>query len=411
MSENSLDGFRQWEETPLPGTTCCSSNYTSKSTIVKVIDNSWHIDKNEQAGTKQSNENFRILSSDQHSTAVQTMCEDAAAPSERITKEDRISSPFELELIERAVDRQIPRAISSSSCAPQIHVVSVNTKFRATVEKRYTSRAVSPIQSFRTRDVAPTSMSRSASNVILAARVSSVFIREVRANSSTEVVRAESPSGMSLINASKRDDVNISKRSFSVQKVDTRLKNSSKIIGQDEADSTMTECKRAQHFCLPETKERITIVPIVLTDGVPEPPKMADVDFAIPRYSDKTASNLSYQIIPFARKSRRSRSPSDSGDETSRHGMTKPACLSEETTREKLANGGSVRRIHHSRGLYPRENYAPSTNLMRVSKRSTQMANSGKVREYRELTERPKQRSVKAIPGMRSSPEDFLCDT
>jgi len=407
MSENNLDVSHQWEETPL--TTCCSSNYTSKSTIVKVIDNSWRIDGDEQIRKKRLNEHFGILSGNQQSMAVQTMREDTA-PSEHVTRNDQISSPFELELIECAVDQQIPRAISVSSCAPQIRVVSVNTKFRATVEKCYTSRAVSPIQSSRMmKDTVPTSMTRSPSNVILTARVSSVFIREVRANSSTEMVQTESPSGISLINASKRDDINISKRSFSVQKIDSRLKSSSEFAGRDE-DST--GYKRARHLHLPETKERITIVPIVLTDGLPEPPKLADVDFAVPRYGDKATPNLNYQIIPFdARKSQRNRSRSDSGDETSHHAMAKPACLSQETAKEKLTNGASIRRSHHSRCLYTRENYAPSTNLMRVSKRSIQMTTSRKAREYRELTERPKQRSVKAISGMRSSPEDFLCDT
>jgi len=410
MSESSLDVSHQWEQTPLT-----TSNYTSKSTIVKVIDNSWHVDDDEQARKERLNEHFEILSDNQHSMAVQTMREGAAS-SERVTRNDQISSPFELDLIERAVDRQIPRAISASSCAPQIRVVSVNTKFRATVEKCYTSRAVSPIQSSRImKDAVTTSMTRSPSNVILAARVSSVFIREVRANSSTEMVQTESPSGRSLVNANKRDDINISKRSFSVQKIDSRVKSSSEFAGRDdEVDSTMAGRKRARHLHVPETKERITIVPIVLTDGQPEPPKMADVDFAVPRYSDKTdkAPNLSYKIIPFdARKSQKNRSRSDSGDETSHHGIAKPACLSQETTKEKLAHGASIRRIQHSRGLYTRENYAPSTNLMKVSKRSIQVTTSRKAREYRELTERSKQRSVKAIPGMRSSPEDFLCDT
>ncbi|EZA62122.1 hypothetical protein X777_05449 [Ooceraea biroi] len=428
MSENGLDRSRQWNSSHL---TCRSSNYTSKSTIVKVIDNTWRNHDNEQATNKRSNERFGIPSSDQNSTAMQKMSTTCggnhkSAPSEAecVTKDDRISSPFRLQPIERGVgpDRQISHTISASVCAPQIRVVSVNTEFRATVEKRYTNRAVSPIQNSHSRDEVSTSMTmttmtRSLSNVILAGSMSNVFIQEVRANSSTEVLRAESSPEMSLIDANKRDDIVTSKRSFTVQKIDSQLESSSPRSSEseeDEADSTMAGCRRVQHLRLPEAKERITIVPIVLTDGIPDPPKTADINFAIPRYVDKVAPKLSYQIIPFnMRKSQKMRSPSDSDDETPQHRIARPACLSRELTKEKSASRTPVCSINHD-DLYMGKDYAPSTNsVMKNSWQSIRgtASNARKVQEHRQLIERPKQRIVRAIPGMRSSPEDFLCDT
>lgn len=425
ISGNGLDHSRQWNGSR---TTCRSSSYTSKSTIVELIDNNWRVGDNEQATDKRSNEHFAILSSDQNPTTMQTMfttCGDnrhksASNEAERVVKDDRIFSTFGLARSEHGIgtDRQIPRVISASVCPSQIHVVSVNTEFCATVEKRYTSRAVSPIRDLRTTDVATsttvttmTTMTRSPSNVILAARVSSVFIREIHTSSSTEVLQSESPSEISLIDVEEREDatdnVVTSKRTFSIQRFDSRLESSSKVSDseEDEINLIRVGCRRMQH--LHQAKKELTIVPI-------ERRKSTNVNFAVPRYVDK-ASKINYHAVPSsARKSRKIRSPSDSGNEMSQCRIAKPACSSDESSNEKPASRTSIRRINHDDNLYAREDHSPSTRcVMKNSRRSTCTATlkTKKAREQHELTEGAKQRIVKAIPGIRSSPEDFLCDT
>lgn len=347
--------------------------------------------------------------------------------------------------------RQISRAISTSGCAPQIRVVSVNTEFCTTVEKRcYTSRAVSPVRDLCTRDAmaASTSMTRSSNNVILATRMSSVFIQQVHKNaSSTEVVRAtELLSSSPVISPEiqpdeKRDGKIVSKRTFSLRNVDCRLEDYSlsrfrdgSEEEKDEADArrmSPSGSKHAQrrHVQRPEAKERITIVPIVLTDGVAERPKTADVNFAIPRFVEKLAPELSYEIVPFgaSRKSRRMRSLSDGngGNETrSRHRTAKPTCSSDKLADEESSAvvGGIVPRppvvvvdrVDESRARESNNVVTPTTSVAKSSRRSDARRARGKCEHRRErepTTEKSRRRIVKTIPGMRSSPEDFLCDT
>lgn len=387
-----------------------------ESSVFIMIDDNWPTIVDEETTKERLNKHFEILPDNQNSILVQTEVairnsnhsRNILPETKPVVEGDRISSPFESKLIDHCTgrDRQMSRAVSASTCTPQIGLNS-NTKFCTTVEKRYTTRAISPIRNF---------LSTSSNNMLLAARVSSIFMQQVHADS-TEVVKIEPPSEIRSVDIKKRNDaaVETSKRDFCVQKVDSQRENAEDLsrfpgFEKDQADLT-TKRKKAQHLRL--SREKITIVPIVLTDGIPEPPKIADVDFAIPRYINKMAPQLSYQFIPFeARRSRRMPSSSNTDNEISRGNAADSVCLTDKlrSADEKCwrtHRRTSVPRAEHS-SLYTQEDHAPS-NIARNSKRSTRVTTSSarvgeKMREYCKSV-------AKAIPGMRSSPEDFLCET
>lgn len=393
----------------------------SSVSIVEVIDNSWPT-VDEGTANKRLNEHSEIPSGDQNSMVVETEFasrnyhKSIPSESERVAREDRISSPLALKSIDPGVDfdRGILRTVSASACAPQIHVVSVNTEFRTTVEKRYINRAVSPIEHPRLEIASTTS----PSNVLLAAKVSSIFVQQVRADFSREVAKIESSTKICSVNANKRDALAdaTSKRDFCVQKVDSQLAAEnprSSEFEKNDVDLTTTEFRRAQYLRLPRTKEKITIVPIVLTDGISESPRAADVNFASPRYAVKTVPKLNYQIASFdARKFRGASSSSIRDNEKYRRDIADPVCLTEEFAGKKhwRASRNSVSRAN--RHLYAEEDYPPSTttNVAGNPKRLITTSDDARiVRKAREYHESGGQRVAK--PGMRSTPEDFLCET
>ncbi|XP_072758417.1 uncharacterized protein [Anoplolepis gracilipes] len=376
-----------------------------ESSVFIMIDDDWPIVDEET-----TNKHFEILPDDRNSMAIQTepiTCNSNHRENilpERLVKNNRISSPFESKLIDRCTsrDRQLSRAVSASTCAPQIGV-NLNRKFCTTVEKHYTNRAVSPL-----RNLLSTTTSLS-NNVLLAASVSSIFLQQV--DSRTEVVKIEPPSEIHSVKINKKNDaaVETCKRDFCVQKVDSQRENGENLSRKNQADLT-TQRKRAQRLRL--SKEKITIVPIVLTDGIPQSPRIADVDFAIPKYINKIVPQLNYQFAPFeARKSRRMPSSSSRDNEISQRNSTASAYLTDKlrSVDEKCwrTHATSISDANRS-SLYTQEDYAPS-NVVRSSKRPTRVTTSNarvgeKMREYCKSV-------AKAIPGMRSSPEDFLCET
>lgn len=379
---------------------------------VSILIDDWSI-KNEET-TNKLNKDFETLP-DQN-LMVQTEfairnsnhCKNTLSETERVVKNDRGSSPFELKSIDHYIDRdrQMSRAVSASTYALQIGE-NLNTKFCTTVEKRYTSRAVSPIRGILSTTAFP-------NNMLLAKSVSSTFMQQVHVDSTTEVVKVELPSEIRSVEINRKDDAAgaTSKRDFCVQKVDSQRENSENVsrfseFKKDQVDLT-TGHKKAQHLCL--SKEKITIVPIVLTDCIPEQSRFVDIDFAVPRHVNKKVPQLNCQLIPFeARRSRRM--PSSSRDEIFQSNAADSVCLTDKlrATNEKYRrmHRTSVSRANHS-SLYTREDYVPS-NIVRSSKRSTRVTTSNarageKMREYCKPV-------AKVIPGMRSSPEDFLCET
>ncbi|KMQ96356.1 phosphoribosylaminoimidazolecarboxamide formyltransferase [Lasius niger] len=393
-----------------------------ESSVFIMIDDNWPI-VHEETTNKRLKEHFEVLPDDQNSMMVQSEFatrnsnhrKNILPETESVVKNDRISSTFESKLIDHCIgrDRQISRAVSASTCASQVGV-NLNTKVCTTVEKHYTSRAVSPIRNFLS--------TTSPNNMLVTASVSSIFMQQVHADFTTEVVKIEPPSKIRSVEINKKNDAAVatSKRDFCVQKIDSQRDNAENLsrfsdFEKDQAD-LMTEHKKAQHLRLSKSiadaKEKITIVPIVLTDGVSQSPRIADVDFAVPRYINKMVPQLNYQIVPFeARKSRRMPSSSNRDNEISRRNVADSVCLNDKlrAVNEKCwrMHRTSVSRASHN-SLYTQEEYAPS-NVVRSSKRSTRVTTSNarvgeKMREY--------YKSVpKAIPGMRSSPEDFLCET
>lgn len=384
--------------------------WKSLMSVVEVTDNNWSTVDGRTAD-KRSNEHSEIPSGNQNSMVVETEFvsrgsnyESILPETECVAKDDEILSSSALKSIDPGVDLDHGiRAVSASACAPQIRVVSVNTEFRTTVEKHYTNRAVSPIQHPRLTTVSSTTTSSTTtrSNVLLAAKVSSIFVQQVRADSSKKEVGTESPTKICSIVANKQDVLAnaASKRDFCVQKVDSRpvAENLSRLpeFKRDETDLTTTEFRKTQYLRLPRAKEKITIVPIVLTDGISEPPRIADVDFAIPKYAVKTASKSSYQIASFdVRKFRRGMSSSSSRDNAG-HQRDTAGFADEKRWR---ASKTSVCRVNRHT-----KDYLPSTSI--TGKRPTG------VRQAREYHETGRQRVVRTLPGIRSTPEDFLCET
>ncbi|KYN10754.1 hypothetical protein ALC57_17361, partial [Trachymyrmex cornetzi] len=401
----------------------------SSVSIVEVINNNWST-VNEGIANKRSNEHFEIPSGNRDSTVVKTEFASRGSnyhksilseTDKRVTKDDRISSLFTLKSINPGVDPncEVLKAVSASAGIPQIRVVSVNTEFRATIEKRYTNRAVSPIQHSRLATASSTTMS--PSNVLLA-KVSSTFVQQVRADSSREVTKIESPAKICSHDTNKRDELAdaVSKRDFCVQKVDSRLvaENIPRFSGfkRDETDLTTTEFRKAQYLHLPRTKEKITIVPIVVTDGISESSRPANVDFAIPRYAVKTVPKLNYQIASFdVRKFRGTSSSLIRDNKSYQRSIADPMCLTEEFANEKRWRAANRTSISHVNRNLCAENYplSTTTSITGNPKHPTRVTTSNarvdrKAREYRDSN---RQRVSKAISGMRSTPEDFLCET
>lgn len=377
---------------------------------VFMIDDDWSIIDEET--TNKLNKDLKIFP-DQNSMMVQTEfannnhCKDILSETERVVKNDRSCSPFESKLTDRYInrDQQMSRAVSASTYASQIGE-NLDTKFCTTVQKRYTSRAVSPIP-----DILSTAF---PNNMLLATSVSNTFMQQVHVDSTTEVVKVELPSEIRSVGINRKNDAAVAtcKRDFCVQKVNSQRENVENLsrfseFKKNQIDLTMKH-KKTQHVCL--SKEKITIVPIVLTDGIPERSRFVDIDFAVPRHVNKKVPQLNCQLIPFeARKSRRMPS-SSRDDEIFQRNAIDSVCL----TDKLRAINEKYRRMHRTSvshandsSLY-REDYVPS-NIVKSSKRSTRVTTSNarvgeKMREYCKPV-------AKAIPGMRSSPEDFLCET
>jgi len=397
----------------------------SSVSIVEVIDNNWST-VNEGTANKRSDEPFEISSGNRDLMVVETEFTSRDSnyhksilpeTDERIAKDDRISL---LKSINPDVDPncQILGAVSASAGIPQIRVVSVNTEeFRATIEKHYTSRAVSPIQHSR---LAIASSTTSSSNV-LSAKMSSTFVQQVRADSSREVAKIESPAKICSHDTNKRDELAdaVSKRDFCVQKVDSRLvaENIPRFseFKRDEADLTTTEFRKAQYLHLPRTKEKITIVPIVpivVTDGISESSRSADVDFAISKYAVKTVPKLNYQSFD-AKKFRGTSLIRD--NKNYQRDIADPMCLTDEFANEKRCRAANRTSVSHVNCNLCAENYplSTTTNITGNPKQPIRVttSNARVVRKTREYRDSNSQRVSKAISGMRSTPEDFLCET
>ncbi|XP_020291118.1 uncharacterized protein LOC109858372 [Pseudomyrmex gracilis] len=415
--------------------TTCRSNYTAKSTIIEMIDNNWCASLSEKTGSERSNKRVEGLRADrQNSMAIQTQFTTRGGnrrngtPTETkcVIRDDEISSAFGLKLNERSsvadLDRQISRAVSaiSTRCAPQIRVVSVNTEFHTTIEKR--SRAVSPIRDLHS--IVP-STTLSPIDVLLASRLSRTFVQQVRDNSSRTKISKVIDSSQNVINCTEiskyKCDIGdvTSKRDFAVQKVDyhqpVAASFSKTFFESVRNKDLMTECEKPRHLRLTEAKEKITIVPIVLTDGpTSDPSKIANVNFAIPNYVGNATSEMSYQIVPLRmRKSRKTSLASmDNNIETSRHNNENSACLTERSANEKRYSEISVSRANYGGDLYTRKDCDPSTTRV-VARNPRQLSRVANVdRKTRKRCDSAERRTAaRAIPGMRCSPDDFLCDT
>lgn len=423
-SDSRFDQLHRWNGSR----TICRSNYTSTSTIVRMMDGNRSC-VGREAASKRSTD-AAVLVHSRNSVATQAGLaairggrhhKSTQTETELVAEDGRIRRPNNLRWIDRDAgsDRQIPRAVSAAVCAaPQIRVVSVNTEFRATVVKRYTNRAVSPIgDSPRARDArsvvsSSSSSSLSSGNLLLAA-VSSVFVQQVR--ELPEVARSGAV-------VDEKNDVAKPERDPRPRKLDSRptAKDPLKFCESKEdriipPKSGKTQSPRSS----PVATGKITIAPTIYTGDIP---RVVYPNFVISGYTDKPTSKLNHRVVLVqAKRSRSSRSPSKGENGTSPGDVSESHACS---TEEELANENlqdasevSVSRVSRSGLCAQRENRGPSTTsvVLRDARRPIQAKRSSgstrlgrKAREYHRSAWATVRR---AIPGMRSSPEDFFCDT
>ncbi|XP_032663663.1 uncharacterized protein LOC116840696 [Odontomachus brunneus] len=392
--------------------TTCRSNYTSESTVVQVING----DCGNLGGEPTNKRSIgHVPVHARNSVATQVTIRGAGHKStqtERVTEDDgRVSSssrPINLWCIDRAAgsDRQIPRAASAS----QIRVVSVNTEYCAIVErKRFTSRAVSPISG----------SSSSTSDVLLAA-VSGVFVQQVR----QEVPEVAKSPVTAVVVDEKNNVTSRPGRDSHPRKFDSQLgaEDLSKELRENKEDRVIPlKSTRTQRLHPPAATWKIT--PAVLTDGSPKSWRALYPNFATSGcIDDESRLRLSHQVV--RTRSGRARSPSKGANQTFSRDVLESrtsTCLTEEelsNEKRQEAREVSDSRISRSGDLCAqRKNRGPSaTNaVLRVPIRPTQARTSRptrlgrRAREYR----KPTGATVveRALPGMRSSPEDFFCDT
>jgi len=229
----------------------------------------------------------------------------------------------------------------------------------------------------------------------LLARMSSVFVQQVCATSPTEMLKVELSPEIRSIDVDKKDDVAnaTGKRDFCVQKVDSRLSDSD----VDETHLATVGHGRTRYFRPPQAKEKIAIVK-------PKSSKITNVNFATPRYVDKMVPKMSCQSFEM-RRSRRIPLSSNRDNELF-YKYADSACLTEEVN-EKRWKRASRTSVSGSDRSNSQEDCVLSTK--NVARNSRQLSRGGtKMHEDREFVKR---RVARAIPGMRSSPEDFFCDT
>lgn len=403
--------------------TTCRSNYTSESTVVQVIDGDCGNLGAEPASDERSIGRPDLPVHARNSVATQVAIRGGGHKStqtERVAEDDgRVSSswPINLWCIDRAAgsDRRIPRAASAS----RIRVVSVNTEFCAIVErKRYTSRAVSPIRNPR----AATVVSSSSTSDVVLATVSGVFVQQVR-REVPEVAR--SPAAVVVVDE-KNDVTTRPGRDSHLRKSDSRLaaEDPSELREHEEDRVIPLGSTRTRRLHPPAAARKIAITPAVLTDGSPKSPRVLYPNLAISGCTDdESRSRLSHQVVPLRTRSGRARSLSRRVDQTSPRDVSESrtsACLTEEelsNEKRQEAREVSDSRVSRSGLCAQRENRGPSATcvVLRVPKRPTQARTSRPTRLGRRARECRRATgaavAVRALPGMRSSPEDFFCDT
>lgn len=387
----SGDQLHRWNSSR---TICHSPNFTPRFTVMRVIDGIRSIVGRLDA----------LVSGGLNSTAIQTShvairggLRHKSTQTERVAEDGR---PISLRYIDRAAgpDRQIPRAVSAA--ASQIRIVS--TEFRAAVVKRCTSRAVSPIRDSppRAKDAArtvvspPPSSSSSKRNILFTTAVSNVFVQQVRGLPNV----ARSP-------AVEKNGVARSERDPRPRNFHSRPEDSSKLCEENHEEATPAESRKTRQR--PPGKS----APGASTGACPN---STTSDFA-----DEPELNRR-----LARRSPKARSSSKGGDAPSpprQSASESYACSTEEESAgEGRQNPGETLLSRVSRSGLRAKNRSSSTAsvvLRDDAKRPIQARRSrptrpgGKARGGRRSAAAGTADAVRAIAGMRCSPEDFFCDT
>ncbi|KOC61840.1 hypothetical protein WH47_06184, partial [Habropoda laboriosa] len=316
------------------------------------------------------------------------------------------------------------RNTSTTSTVPQVRMISVNT----TLEKRYTDRILDSGNSYfeeagTSRQVTKRN-SNSNSNCTQDQSVSaSLMAIKSGGNSRTRYLNfTRVNSRTSLVVSRKDQDVMTSDLEYPSKKKlqDLEIQCSAlnvkyrqkEVVVQKSRESILkpsvsTESDKSvpveslKSVQVTKTDEKVVVVPILFTDGVPEPPKVPMFHFTrsknhLPKVSqhlvklDKRASSITQSSVYSAESATGSTYLSQKL--TNRNNGMSVSCVSGTSSSLRCTNASPLSQtaktlsdFHRSRGKH---SYAS--------------------RAYSEPTKRT---AKKVLYGMRSSPEDFLCET
>lgn len=377
------------------------------------------------------------------------------------------------QLQRKVAPRNVPESLypPSTSADAGIRVISVNTQLCTTVEKHYTGRMVAGanscvdeasgvrqgsvknpeyLESDETSSHCPRDRSVSTSLTVIGTDDSNKthYVNYTRVDSQTSLIISKTSqnvgtssleqsqnkltqSSTHVVAKKKSSDKGTKKklRSLEVQcsgsklncrRNETVLRRSVasllKPSESEESVMSMSSTGITRRIQAPRTDEKVIIVPILFTDGIPEPSKVPLFHFSKSRCC---LPNTSHRVVKLE-KGASSLTQSSMFSESSGESYAMDPYLSQKLTNRGHWNSGmSVSCVSRNASLHGKSPSQLSTTVKTLSDRCQRSGKSRKPgsmisgstnanRTYSEPTRRP---AKKVIRGMRSTPEDFLCDT
>lgn len=357
----------------------------------------------------------------------------------------------------------------STSTAPEVRVISMNTELCATVEKHYTGRIVgganssfrevtSPCQDFTKEQkllnndnsfyhppeesVLPlmiigssgSNKTRYVNYTRVNSQTSLIISKKDQSIETTDLGKAQNAvthSSTHLITKKKnfggeikkiRDmDVQCSGFNLTYRQKEIVLRQSMEsLLRPSESEDSGTfksNSDKTRNIQIPNTGEKVVIVPIRFIDGVPEPPKVPLFKFTkskcyLPRTNNRMA-NLGGRASTLTHSSLLS--------DTSVESLAMETYLGNKLiNRDHWNSGLSVSCVSRDASSMHSKHPSQLSSTMKTLSEQYQRTGkskrhgstiSGNTRASRSCAESTKQRAKKVIRGMSSSPEDFLYDT
>ncbi|CAK9817728.1 hypothetical protein ANTPLA_LOCUS9438 [Anthophora plagiata] len=316
------------------------------------------------------------------------------------------------------------RNTSTTSTIPQVRMISINT----TLEKRSNDRILPSVNSYfeevGTNDQASKRNSNSSLNCAQGQSVSSSLMAiKSRGGSKTRYVNfTRVDSRTSLIATKKNQDVMTSNldctqkkklQDLEVQCSDLNVKchrkdvmiqksweNLSRSIVSMASNNSVSR-RSLKSVKVTKTDEKVIVVPISFTDGVPKPPKVPVFHFA---RSKCHLPKVSHHVVKLNK-----RSSSITQNSVFSGGSTVESTY----LSQKLTNRNSGMSVSCVSGAGSSLRYRNASLLSHTAKTMSDFHHSRGKHSYasRAHSEPTKRSAKKVLHGMRSSPEDFLCET